>query len=129
MEGQEAIENYREVGNTLQELVNVYNQVINSCNPNNNFVGFSEIYTGEIDVFGRKVTRDANFREQLEIIRIFLKAISSGSDWEDEFTDEEMNIFNNVVIFGGLSWFSIEYIMNEMIDWLNDALTNCERGG
>ena len=127
MEGLNAIANYREIGNSLQELADLYIRVTRLCNNvKTNLSGFSQIKTGETTEYGQEIRKYADFREQMEIIRLFLKVISLGSDWEDEITNDEYNTFRSVDEFNTMSWFYLSFIMDEMIDWLNAAIEDCE---
>jgi len=127
MEGLKAIANYREVGNSLQELADLYIRVTRLCNNvKTNLSGFSQIKTGERTEYRQEIRKYADFREQMEIIRVFLRVISLKSNWEDEITDDEYNTFKSVDEFNNMSWFYLPVIIDEMIDWLNMTLEDCE---
>jgi hypothetical protein len=131
MEENRAIRNYNRTGELLQGLINFYNQVIYKCNPdiNNDIEGFSQIEIGRDDPYNYPILRTANFKEQLEIIRLFLKIIELGDNYDEGLTLDELSLVRRVNELNNLPWVYMFSTIDEMIYWLDGVLINCKIGG
>ena len=105
-----AIENYNRIGDLIQQLEKLYNQV------NNSRQNFENSVSGVLGYgYNTNYIRTSTYTQQMEFIRIFLKQIAN-----EDLTDQERQHGELMDLPDALKWSEMSSYLRAMIEWLRN---------